>query len=300
MKMNNFTKRMLTGMVFVIAVMGLIWWGYAGNILLMLFIYSGCLWEYFHIHQSRAKGIHHHMAFIFSIWVFFIFVLSEGYLWHHQTQQSHESLQANGLFILLMGIILPFVTWKMVILFSTKKNSASVVGFAFWPVVFFGIPCLIGAFNPYILLHPGAEYSPFAFTIPVLFMVWANDTFAYLTGKLIGRHKLMSWVSPNKTIEGFLGGIAGAILTSYLLYSANYQTGFPTDIPIYVHVIIGVGIGISATVGDLIQSAIKRKNQVKDSGRIFPGHGGMWDRFDGVLTAIPIYYIMLLISDYYA
>jgi len=112
---------------------------------------------------------------------------------------------------------------------------------------------------------------------------WASDTFAYFTGSAIGRHKLCPSISPNKTIEGFLGSLAGTT-------AAVAGLGMFFDLPVQEMAILGLLIAVLATLGDLVESVAKRYTGIKDSGNIIPGHGGIWDRFDSVLFTAPLVY----------
>lgn len=130
-------------------------------------------------------------------------------------------------------------------------------------------------------LSAGAAYVWLAFI-----GTWASDTFAFFIGSYLGKHKLCPTISPNKTIEGALGGMLGSIIAILLL-------GILFKLPIIHSAIMGLLVGIAAPVGDLVQSAIKRFAGVKDSGHILPGHGGILDRFDSILFTVPvIYYYM--------
>ncbi|MCL7988588.1 phosphatidate cytidylyltransferase [Sphingobacterium sp. lm-10] len=122
-----------------------------------------------------------------------------------------------------------------------------------------------------------------------LFMLWSNDTGAYLVGRSIGRTKLFERISPNKTWEGFLGGLAFAIGVAALL------SQFYPVLPLWQWMIMGLIIGSFGTLGDLVESMLKRTLGVKDSGNILPGHGGLLDRFDGLLIAAPLVWIFLLL-----
>jgi phosphatidate cytidylyltransferase len=117
--------------------------------------------------------------------------------------------------------------------------------------------------------------------IGFMLLLWTNDTGAYLVGKSIGRNKLMPKVSPGKTWEGLLGGIALAVLVGWF-WSAQCPV-----LPKAGWLIAAVVVSITATAGDLFESALKRAAGVKDSGTIMPGHGGVLDRFDGYLLAAP-------------
>ena len=124
----------------------------------------------------------------------------------------------------------------------------------------------------------------------VFLLVWTNDTFAYLSGNIFGKHKLYEKVSPNKTWEGFAGGFAFAIIMGFVLDQYIYvDAGYAP----YFWVKSAMFIAPAAVAGDLFQSALKRKMKVKDTGTIMPGHGGILDRFDAILFALPVFYLLL-------
>lgn len=112
-------------------------------------------------------------------------------------------------------------------------------------------------------------------------MLWTADTGAYLVGRSIGRTKLLPAISPNKSVEGFVGGLVFTVGVAYV-FSIYYPVLAPST-----WMISGAIVAITSTIGDLLESSFKRARGVKDSGTILPGHGGMLDRFDGALTAAP-------------
>ena len=126
---------------------------------------------------------------------------------------------------------------------------------------------------------------------------WVNDTCAYFIGLFFGKRKLAPHLSPKKTVEGALGGIAGATIAAFILgiVAANAGDSF-VGIRIFVYTISGVIGSVAAIIGDLSASAIKRDNDIKDFGSIIPGHGGVLDRFDSVLLAAPIIYWIIQIA----
>lgn len=118
---------------------------------------------------------------------------------------------------------------------------------------------------------------------------WAGDTAAYFVGKKFGRKKLAPSLSPGKTVEGAMGGIAGSVLGALLIYLV-----YPWYI-FYKFIALGVLVGIACILGDLFESSLKRTAGVKDAGIIIPGHGGVLDRFDSMLfTAPAVYYFVVL------
>lgn len=122
-----------------------------------------------------------------------------------------------------------------------------------------------------------------------LFIVWATDMGAYFIGRKFGRRKLLAKVSPNKTIEGSLGGIASAVLVSLIFMLFDKAVYAPHHfLPMLVFVIF---FSIFAQFGDLVESSIKRHFGVKDSGKLIPGHGGILDRFDSMIFVFPIMHL---------
>ena len=130
--------------------------------------------------------------------------------------------------------------------------------------------------------------------ILVFLCSWGNDTLAYVTGRLFGKHKMSPVLSPKKSIEGLIGGIIGAgILCAIfgIIYNANVRE--MSNAPLWFG-IVGMLGAVPAVIGDLAASAIKRNNDIKDYGKLIPGHGGVMDRFDSMIFTAPIIYYSLL------
>lgn len=125
--------------------------------------------------------------------------------------------------------------------------------------------------------------------ILLLAIVMSSDSFAYFAGSAFGRHKLAPRVSPGKTIEGLAGGIFGGVVGALVVR----QLGLP-QVPIAAAVGLGVVVAVVGVTGDLVESLFKRWSGVKDSGRLFPGHGGMLDRLDSLLFGAPVLYYYFL------
>ena len=134
------------------------------------------------------------------------------------------------------------------------------------------------------------EEGAFWLTLVVLVAIWASDTLAYFTGRALGKHPLFPRISPKKTIEGSVGGVLGAtaVVIVFKLFLVPMLTW--TDA-----VVVGVLCGAVGQFGDLVESLLKRSVGVKDSGNYLPGHGGMLDRIDAMLVAIPL---VVLYFDY--
>ena len=133
-----------------------------------------------------------------------------------------------------------------------------------------------------------------AWLISIILITWMSDTFAYLVGRQIGKHKFSPVVSPNKSIEGVIGGMVAAAVTGALTFWA-----FGIDDSIWIGLLAGAVLAITGLFGDLSESVLKRSAGVKDSGSIIPGHGGMLDRLDALLVNFTVgLYIALLVDHY--
>ncbi|MCC8160714.1 MAG: phosphatidate cytidylyltransferase [Oscillospiraceae bacterium] len=140
-----------------------------------------------------------------------------------------------------------------------------------------------------------------AYMLLIFISAWSTDTFAYFTGRLCGKHKLIPHVSPNKTVEGSIGGVIGsmAVCIIYMCVIMKLQGSELSAISDWFPLcavfgaLIGAVGGIFSQVGDLAASAIKRDEDIKDFGWIFPGHGGFMDRFDSVIFVAPIIFVIM-------
>ncbi len=138
------------------------------------------------------------------------------------------------------------------------------------------------------LFFTGAiDKSQSGILIGMFVLIWTSDVFAYLTGSMFGKHKLMERISPKKTWEGSMGGLFFALIAAYIL------SIFVPQLSLVEWIALSVVIVISGTLGDLVESLLKRNAGVKDSGTIFPGHGGVLDRFDAVIFATPMVFVFI-------
>ena len=170
---------------------------------------------------------------------------------------------------------------------STSSKYLYLLGYITLPFIFI-IKISFGTndYNPKIILG-------------LFILIWTNDTFAYLVGKSMGKHKLFERVSPKKTIEGFLGGVVFAAFAGFLI-SKLYIQPKPefSGKSILIWTIIALIVSVFGTIGDLIESKFKRIAGVKDSGSIMPGHGGILDRLDSVIFVAPIIFLFYQILYY--
>lgn len=150
------------------------------------------------------------------------------------------------------------------------------IAFTFLGILYVAIPF---ALLNIIAFHPG-EYR-FELILGALLILWSNDTGAYFAGVRFGKRKLFERVSPKKSWEGSIGGLLLATAMAYCLFH------FTSVMPLWEWLFFGFVIVIGGTYGDLVESLFKRSIEIKDSGRLIPGHGGFLDRFDGLLLAAP-------------
>lgn len=219
---------------------------------------------------------------------------TDNYLSNLREQPIQLGIDIDQLNLVLLAICLLIFIKCLIFLFDNKEQTVSpvwkylyLVGYIFLPFIFIvKISFGINDYNPKII-------------IGLFILIWTNDTFAYLVGKSIGKHKLYERISPKKTIEGFLGGVAFAIFAGYLI-SKLYIKPNPnfSDTSILIWTMIALIVGVFGTIGDLIESKFKRIAEVKDSGKIMPGHGGILDRLDSVIFVAPIVYLFYQILSY--
>lgn len=201
-------------------------------------------------------------------------------------------INASLLQMMLYVAVVWWVVAILLIVFFNKKEIVAIESFRANTILInlvVGIIILTGAFVSVIGLHRAESYG--ATYILVLFiLIWAADSFAYFTGKAFGRHKLAVNVSPGKSWEGVAGGIVGTVIAAYII-SIYLDLERPLNWYFVVITIITVSFSI---VGDLIVSLFKRRAGVKDSSHLLPGHGGILDRIDSLMSASPVFLLCML------
>jgi phosphatidate cytidylyltransferase len=136
----------------------------------------------------------------------------------------------------------------------------------------------------------------FGWVILTFVVTWLNDTFAYFAGRFFGKHKMIPSISPKKTWEGFAGGALGSIVAGMILL-AMFPAGWLPGLTVAGCVTLGAVAAVLGPLGDLVESMLKRASNVKDSGKLIPGHGGMLDRIDALLFVAPWIYLFATLSS---
>jgi len=266
--MSELLQRTITATVFTIVVLGCILLGKTSFILLFLGIMLGCLWEFYRLFKSSETPPMVIRGFILA---FILFLCSALY---------SLGLVKTPFFSLLVPIffLLPVST-----LFLQRKETLISSAITLWGIFYCVVPVCLFLWIGFIHKH---TYHYQYILGPILF-IWFNDTGAFTFGKIFGKRRMFEKVSPGKTWEGFIGG---ALSTLALAYFLNL---FFQDLNRWQWMVLSLLVVISGTIGDLVESMYKRELKIKDSGKFFPGHGGMLDRFDSFLMAAPFVFIFL-------
>jgi phosphatidate cytidylyltransferase len=252
--MRNLITRSISGFVYVTLFLFAILYDAKSYIALTSVFAVICIWEFSKI--IKSKNIIPYLLFGGMLY-FFIHPI-EGY-------SSTTSLTVT----IIGSLVLIYL------LFSLKKIKELI--YLTLPFYFLiSIPFIFGEYQPEIV-------------ICTLIFIWVNDSFAYLVGKNFGKTKLFESVSPKKTIEGFIGGLVFSLIAAFII-SKQYEN---SNINLLDWMIIGSILSIFGTIGDLIESKFKRQANIKDSGNIMPGHGGLLDRLDSLFFAAPFVYLYL-------
>ncbi|MBQ8554019.1 MAG: phosphatidate cytidylyltransferase [Alistipes sp.] len=275
-KLKNFIIRTLSGAVMLIVLLGSILlsqWSFA---LLMAVIAIGGMWEFYRL-AEKAGYAPMKILGVFTGLVIFSINLSLMFFFDTEADGAGTMLiiAALGSLILLVPLMCICELYRKSA--TPIANIASSLMGALYVALpmslLLVIPMLLGngVWNPWIVLF-------------YVFIIWANDVFAYLFGITLGRHRLFERISPKKSWEGFFGGLAGAVAMGYvaaLILEASTAAWMG----------LALVAALSGVFGDLVESLMKRSVDVKDSGNIIPGHGGWLDRFDALILSAPFVFV---------
>jgi phosphatidate cytidylyltransferase len=258
--MNNFIQRALTGSLFVLGIVFLLQYGSDwGTHLLLASITAGCMYEY-----NQLIGLNSKWLQAASLLGVLLFVFADF------TPRDQWSLMGGMSLLVLVVFSLQVIS---------KENPLEHFARIFLGVAYIAFPM----HSVHNLMYTDN------LILGLFILVWTSDTGAYLSGKWLGKHKLLPSVSPGKTWEGLIGGTiltmaVALVLSNWTQAHGSHLVHFLNISPLKA-VVWGLGVAVSGTLGDLFESRLKRIAGVKDSGSIFPGHGGFLDRFDAFLFA---------------
>jgi phosphatidate cytidylyltransferase len=271
--MNNLVQRTITGTLFAIVVLGSILWDpYAQAIVFSVFMVLGLLEFYNLFNEHSVVEVSKEIGIFIGLFIFSLLV----------------GVSFEWLPIISILFIFPLF-FTLILAELWRQTPHPLINMS---VLVFGIIYIVIPFFLTIDLNlRNTSYLPSV--VGMYLLIWTNDTFAYLTGRLIGKTKLFERISPKKTWEGTIGGVLFTLLVGYII-GAFVNRGDEV-----FWVISGIIIAPCAIYGDLLESLFKRSLNIKDSGNILPGHGGILDRFDAALFAIPFFYCWAMIYEYF-
>ncbi len=267
--MNNFWARTISGAVYVILVIGSLFLGLKAFIPLFTFITAVCLWEFYS--QTMSPQSPFRIPGTVAGTLLFV-ICAFAMLGQKQLLMYLPFLLLTPFVFLIFGLFRPQAP-------NFRDTGIYVLGFLYIIAPFL---CLVSIENT---TPAGSGLSPL---LGIFILFWVNDTGAYLSGRAFGKTKLFPVVSPKKTVEGLAGGVALCLAASWLLSRHSLSLSL-TD-----WLITGTLVAVLGTLGDLVESMWKRQLEIKDSGNIMPGHGGLMDRFDGFFIAIPFIFSDLI------
>ena len=273
MKVNNLLQRTITGLVFASLVIGSILWNpYLQTVVFSVFMVLG-LMEYYRLFKGQKDiQVSSEIGIFIGLFIFSLLV----------------GISLKILPVISITFIVPLL-FTLILVELWKKHEHPISNIA---LMVFGILYVVIPF--YLTIDLNLRNTFYLPTVVGMFLlIWANDTCAYVCGRLFGKHKLFERISPNKTWEGTIGGIVFTLLLGFIIgkYINEGNTFF--------WVISAVIIAPGSIFGDLLESLFKRSLNIKDTGTILPGHGGILDRFDAALFSIPFFYCWNMVYYYW-
>lgn len=269
-----FKTRLISGIVIVALAVVLLWLGgpVTGAAMMLLSVVG--VFELCRVYkiEKRSPAV---FAYIWTVLYYIILILSKHKMWGIQVSRMAMPTMISYLLVILAIYVIRFPEYH------DKEIMAAFMSFFYVSVML-----------SYIYRIREMDNGGL-FVVLVFICSWGNDTLAYCTGMLFGKHKMSPVLSPKKSIEGLVGGIVGAGILGVLygLFIKDRMMDIQ-NLPLYLFIICSLG-AVPAVIGDLAASAIKRNNDVKDYGKLIPGHGGVLDRFDSMIFTAPIIYYLI-------
>ncbi|GHT34466.1 phosphatidate cytidylyltransferase [Bacteroidia bacterium] len=272
--MNNFWKRTISGIVYVALIVFAV---FASNLItaVILSILSALTTYEFHKNTNKLENVNVNpiIPAIASIAPLGYFVLL--------TVKNYYNIA-----FIFAGLYFVFGLYVFIAeIFRQKNNPINNIAYTFLGQIYIALP---------FLLMYGIKEINDIFLLALFVLIWANDTFAYLAGSTFGKHRMCKRISPKKSWEGFAGGLLGALIVAFVF------SRFEAHFDVFAWFGFAALVVVFGTLGDLLESLMKRTIGVKDSGTIMPGHGGLLDRFDSLLLAAPVVFIYLQIVLFFS
>ncbi|MEH7882739.1 phosphatidate cytidylyltransferase [Bacillus sp. JJ1609] len=260
-------QRIITAVVAAAVFLPIVIFGGWPFIAMVYLIASIALYEALKMRKLKLFSV----SGIISLILLWIFMIPEQY------QGIFDSLSYAKSELFLLGVLL-FLTYTVI---TKNRFTFEDVAFSILSVLYVGL----GFF-----FFIETREASLTYVFYSLFMIWATDSGAYFIGRAFGKHKLWPEISPNKTTEGFFGGVLSALIVAVL-----FSVFADMEVSAILLIAATAFLSVFGQIGDLVESAMKRHYNVKDSGNILPGHGGMLDRFDSLLFVWPLIHLFHLL-----
>ena len=280
MKMKNLMVRTLSGLVLVAVFVGAVLgsqWSFGALLLLIL---VGGQTEFYKLARETGLSPQRWMGLAVGVLLFAL-----NFIVFRQFSRSVTDEAGGAVLYLLLYIGLLLPTLFVCELFRRSATPLANLGATLLGVLYVAVPLSLLLYVP--VLAGDGVWRPET-VLCYIFIIWANDVFAYLVGMTFGRQRLCDRLSPKKSWEGFFGGLAGAVAT-------GLAAAYALDANYWVWGGLALVASLSGVAGDLVESMFKREAGVKDSGQVIPGHGGVLDRFDALLLSAPYVFLYLLL-----
>ncbi|MBP3670213.1 MAG: phosphatidate cytidylyltransferase [Bacteroides sp.] len=276
--MKNFIQRAITGIIFVAVLIGCIISGPFSFGILFCIISAMATYEFCTlVNYQEEVDINRNICTLGSVFLFFCF-------FYYGINPAE-----TGIFIPYLALIIYLLVSE---LYLKKKNPINNWAYSMMSQLYVGLPfALLNVLAFQNNLEISVSQYVFILPLSIFIFNWVNDTGAYCTGMLFGKHRLFERISPKKSWEGSIGGGVFSIIAAFVL--AHFFPIMPTA----TWIGMALTVVVFGTWGDLTESLMKRHLGIKDSGNILPGHGGMLDRFDSTLMAVPAAVVYLYITS---
>ena len=271
--MKKLITRTITGIVLVLLILTAVIASQYSFAVMFLLILTGGLIEFANLYRQSDIKPNHWLIYLVSFFLFGTsFMVAKGLI------GPKYFLALFPLFLLIMSAEL----------YRKKPKPMENIAVTIFSIVYMAIPIALINFLVFPEILPPHVYTP-RMLIALFILIWTYDSGAYLFGVSLGKHRLFERISPKKSWEGAIGGTFTATVAAVII------AGYIHEIQLIHWIAISILAVISSTFGDLTESMFKRYFQIKDSGQILPGHGGILDRFDSILFAVPVIVLYLKI-----
>lgn len=280
-KLKDLLVRTVSALVFVLLIVGALWWSKWSAGALFAVVLLGSLVEFYRLCRKTGAEPMYSVGIATSVAIFAVaFAIFKQ--WGTPVTDATSRIVLGAMLYAMLIVPTAFVCE----LWRKSPTPIANIATTFMGIIYVAVPMSMLLFIPQLLVGKWSALAMLAF----MAIIWLNDVFAYLVGVTLGKHRLCERISPKKSWEGFVGGLVGAVGSAVLF---GYILG--GDLLIWGG--LGFVTALAGVAGDLVESLIKREADVKDSGQMMPGHGGFLDRFDALLIATPFALFYLIVTS---